>query len=297
MTPDFKTESEKSADTLRQMLGYDLRDLREILIALRPAAQQGGGRGFVALGGPFDPDQPPAVLAMLPTDRTTYMGATLLTSKPGKGDPVAIAFLERSILLIGDPASVRAAIERRAGGPGHLSPLLTRAAELSAKYHLWCVALNPNSAVPQGVTAPPSAASMEAAFQSVEEVVAGAILAPGVQAFVDLAARTEADAGTLRNAIALGAAGALQKAPPQYAKDLASFFQVNAQGKNVRLAFEIPQEKMMELYKEAMKQAVEHQRRAQPAPKTDVVIEGGQAPDAKPAPAGPDTGVVALPAP
>lgn len=281
MTPEFKAEFDKGGEQLKAMLGYDLRDLQEILIALRPATEQGGGQGLLVLRGPFDPDQPPGVMAMLPTDRTTYQGAALLTSKPGKGDPVAIAFLGGTALLLGDPASVRAAIDRKAAGVGQSSPLVAKAAEMSRMYHVWCVARNPQSAVPRGIPLPQNAAAMETAFQSIEEITAGVILAPALKLSLDLVARTEADAVALRDTINSSAADALKKAGPLYAKELANTFQVQAQGKSVRLSLEIPEEKMIEMVKAKMKEAADHQGQPKPEP----------AADDKPAPA-PNTDVV-----
>jgi hypothetical protein len=268
MTPEFKAEFDKSGDTLKEQLGYDLRDLQEILIALRPATEQGGGQGLLALRGPFDPDQPPAVMAMLPTERTTYQGVTLLTSKPGKGDPVAIAFLERSALLLGDPASVRAAIDRRAASPGQSSPLLAKAADMSRMYHIWCVAHDPKSVVPSGLPLPAAATGpFDAAFQSVEEVTAGLLLAPGFKVYVDLVARSEKDAGALRDTLASSAGDALKQAVPQDAKEMAGSLQIHAQGKSVQLSFEIPEQKMIEMFKAKMKEAAYHKGPTQPVPK------------------------------
>jgi hypothetical protein len=268
MTPEAKEQFDKGVAQVTQMLGYNLSDLLEIVIALRPAAAEGSGKGLVLFRGPFNAEEPPGVLAMLPTERSDYNGVPLLLTKPGKGDPIAIAFLDGSALVVGDPASVRGAIDRKKAGGGAPSPLAAKAAELSRTYHIWCVGRDLKSALPPGVGLPPNAAAVEDLSGAIEEVTAGAILAPGVSASLDVVARTPEDAAAIRDKLAAGIEEGLKKTTPDQAAQLKGAVHVEAQDKHVKLSFEIPEAQVLELIKAKMKEVAP----AQPPPNTEVTI-------------------------
>jgi hypothetical protein len=299
ITPEYRAQYEQSWESMKSMLGYDLSEVKEVVISLRPGAKPNGTRGLVIVRGPFDPDHPPGLLALLPMRQSTYEGVPLLVSAPEKGDPAAFAFLDRSGALFGDPASVRAAILRWKVGAGVHSPLLAKAEGLSRKYHFWCVARGLNSAMHRGAALPKAGQPFEGVLQSIEEVTFGMVVAPAFQASADLLARTEKDAAALRGAAGAAVASALAQAPQEEARDLLSNLKITSQARTVRLSIEIPEQKMVEILQEQMRLAANKWGRPQAPRNTDVVIQGGAASaTAAPAPkdAG-DTQVITLPGP
>jgi hypothetical protein len=264
----------------------------------------------VVVRGSFDPDHPPALLALLPTQRSAYQGVPLLVTKPDKGDPVAIAFLGRTLLLAGDPASVQEAISRWTSGVAAHSPWLARAEEMNRASHVWCLARDLQSAIPHGAALPKGADAITGALQSLEEITLGMTLAPDFKASVELLAHTAKDAAAIQGAVSMGMALAMMQSGPQKAKDLLKGVEVTTQERTVRLSLAIPEETLIEAVREQMKQGTPWWKGtpvgrpgearvtfSEEAPRsTEVVVQGGDpaVQPATPANAG-DTQVVVLP--
>ena len=294
LTAEYMSQYGQSWRSMKDTVGYDLRDIQEILVTLRPGPKSGSAQGLVMVRAPFDPEHPPSLLAMLFTQQTTHQGVPLWLTAPGKGDQFAMAFLHRSIALFGDPDSVRAAIARWTDGVGAPSPALAKATELSQKYHVWWMARDLASVVPRGVPAPKPGDPLQRAFQSAEELTFGMVTAPSVQASLNLLARTEKDAGALRDlldsSLRMALAQATGESGQALAKELLAHLQLTAQGRTVLLSFEIPEQKVFEMI-----DAQIQQKRKQNA---QVVVQGGTG-DAgpKPGPEAPATPVITLPVP
>lgn len=292
LTTEYMSQYGQSWKALKDTLGYDLRDIQEILVTLRPGPKPGSVQGLVIVRAPFDPDRPPSLLAMLPTQQTTYQGVPLWLSAPGKGEPFAIAFLHRSIALFGDPDNVRTAIARWTDGVGAPSPALAKATELSQKYHIWWIARDLGSVLPRGAPAPKPGDPLERAFQSIEELTFGMVTAPNLQASLNLLARTEKDAGALRDLFDSSVRMALSQATGEsgqaLAKELLAHLQLTAQGRALLLSFEIPEQKVFEMI-----EAQIQQKRNQNA---QIVVQGGTT-DARPKPGAETPRVITLPVP
>jgi len=233
-------------------------------------------------------------------------------TKPGKGDPMAIAFLGRTLFLAGDPASVRAAISRWNSGSASHSPVRAKAEEMSRTFHVWCVARNLRSMMPPGAALPKGADALESALQSAEEFTLGMTLAPDLKASVELVAHTAKDAAALKDALSVAMALAMTQSAPQKTKDLLRGVEITSQERTVRLSLAIPEEKMIEAFREQMKQGspwwkgtplgrpggptVGFQEVPQAPRSTEVVVQGSEAASkpAGPANAG-DTQVIVLP--
>ena len=312
LTPENRAQYEQRWKSMKDMLGFDLSQLQEAVISVRPGPAPKSAQGLLILRGPFDPDHPPVILMFLGVQRTMFEGVPLLVTKPGKGDPVAIAFLGRTLALAGDPPSVRAAISRWKAGSASHSPLLAKAEEMNRTFHVWCLARDLQSAMPHDAALPKGTDAIERAFQSIEEITVGMTLAPGFRASVDLVAHAAKDAAALQGAVSVAMAIAMAQSAPQKAKDFLKGVEITSKERTVRLSLVISEEKMIEAFKEQMKQGspwwkgtplghpggatVSFGEVPQAPQSTEVVVQGGEAASkpATPANTG-DTQVKVLP--
>ncbi|HOL71798.1 MAG TPA: hypothetical protein PKW45_10155, partial [Bryobacteraceae bacterium] len=111
-----------------------IRGIRGILLAA--PANNRGGRGLVLVRGSF----PPAALQTFAAGavESSFQGVRIFTKQ--QKQPVAVAFWEPSLLVGGDPETVRAFIARR-GSSGAPDPvLMAQAREMNASYDAWLVA-------------------------------------------------------------------------------------------------------------------------------------------------------------
>ena len=313
LRPEYRAQYEQRLKSMKDMLGFDLSQLREVVIGGRPGPGGKGGQGLVVVQGVFDPDHPPALLALLPTQRSAYQGVALMVTKPQKGDPVAIAFLGRTLLVAGDPASVRAAISRWKSGVAAHSSGLAKAEEMNRTFHVWCLARDLQSIVPHDPALPKGADAINGGLQSLEEITLGMTLAPDFKASVELLAHTAKDAAALQGAVSMGLALAMAHSAPQKAKDLLNALEITTQERTLRLSLAIPEEKLIEAVREQMRRSPDWMG-GSPAPLstdahvkftghgdvgpmrgvTEVVVQGGE----EPAPKNyRDTQVITLPAP
>ena len=234
LTPENRAQYEQRWKSMKDMLGFDLSQLQEAVISVRPGPAPKSAQGLLILRGPFDPDHPPVVLMFLGVQRTMFEGVPLLVTKPGKGDPVAIAFLGRTLALAGDPPSVRAAISRWKAGSASHSPLLAKAEEMNRTFHVWCLARDLQSAMPHDAALPKGTDAIERAFQSIEEITVGMTLAPGFRASVDLVAHAAKDAAALQGAVSVAMAIAMAQSAPQKAKDFLKGVEITSKERTVR---------------------------------------------------------------
>ncbi|HVN04059.1 MAG TPA: hypothetical protein VMT86_06545 [Bryobacteraceae bacterium] len=131
-----KQELELSA--MEKTMGFDpWRDVREVLVAAGPPDP---GAFLVLLRGTFG--VPRIVEAALANGGAaeTYNGAIVVQRRT---DKTALAFPGQTLAIIGPPATVRAAIDRKAG-PAVISPaLLEQVNQLSATQDAWFVSAAP----------------------------------------------------------------------------------------------------------------------------------------------------------
>ena len=128
-------------------------------------------------------------------DRTDYEGVPMLvSSKPGNG---AIAFLDNSIVVIGQPSDVKAAIHRRSQHTA-LPPALAAQVAKYGKDDMW-VATTGIPAPPLAGAAAQSPAGAKAAqyLQKLAGFNAGLRLSPDFEFSADIEARTEKDAAEM----------------------------------------------------------------------------------------------------
>lgn len=177
-------------------------------VFLSAPAQSGDSSGamqraaVVALQGTFDPSRLRRMLSAR-GKRQNYKGVELWSeSKVSVGGAGAqLAMVSPQLLLIGDTASLRAAIDNHASADPSRAydPIFLRATEMAPLYEVWFV-----GNTPPGQLAGTAAASAGpfAAFQNVESFEAGISIKQGMQLQFNLNTPTPAEASKIAQGLA-----------------------------------------------------------------------------------------------
>jgi len=242
--------------SLATMIGFNpMTDVTELLVAYTGAPAHAG----VALArGTFDPAKIVAAATLAGATTETYGGLTILEPKPAPAAATAttattpqptpgLAFLDSTLAVVGDVASVKAAIDRRTAPSVLPSALLTQVNQWSTTQDAWVVDTAPLSSLnlPAGAPKLPGGAQM---FQAVQQA------AGGVKFGANVVVTTQAQTDTAQNATAL--AGILQfvanLAQTQATQDpqataLLKSLTVTATGNAMNLTLSLPQAQIEQL--------------------------------------------------
>ncbi len=265
-----------------------VRGVSELLLAA--PVNNRGNRGVVLVRGSFTPAALQALAAG--TTESSFQGVRILTRQ--QKQPLSIAILEPSLLLGGDPQSVRSAIARRSL-PGSPDPVLTaQARELGASYDIWLVAGGGLAGLaPQK---PPSqfgalAGNLE---KSIQQLGAGVKFGPMLQISVDVATRTDKDATAMADALKMLIGLAASGKNAQQVKPMLDSLQLRVEANTVKLNIVIPEDQLM-----ATMQPAGTRRTRMTGRSPELVIQGSSPQNAgvtiQSSPS--DMGVVTLPAP
>src|SRR5262249_46705030 len=144
---------------LATLTGFDpTRDVQELLLASSGAP--GGKTGLALARGTFDANRIQAMIQMAGGTTEVYNGATLLED-PMKQN--AVAFLNPSLAVAGDIASVKGAIDRQSS-PTVLDPSVqAQVTQWSNSEDAWVISNTPPAALgPIAVAGQPNAAMLNA---------------------------------------------------------------------------------------------------------------------------------------
>jgi hypothetical protein len=184
---------------LMEATGFDpRRDLKEIVFASDSARRPGHGNGLLVASGQFDPGRIQAAIRAKGAEPTSYAGVDIFID--GKKSPSGgFAFLSASVVVAGDEALVRAAIDRkRKGGSGPSPALAAKASEWSAKADAWIVTTGSPADWSGHVTRRSEAGPFKSLpLDAVEQAAGGIKLGAAATLFVEAVARTEKDATAL----------------------------------------------------------------------------------------------------
>ncbi len=254
------------------MSGFNpLRDIGEILISAPAKGQK--GRGLFLLSGSFDPTRF-AELAVQPgMSASTWRGVQIITKK--QEQPLSLACLNSTIVVGGDPESVRTAIARRSNGGGPDPELAAKAAEMRAANDIWLVSrVSPadlTDKVPAGAVAGNPQLEL---LRSVEQASGGMKFGPDLLLTADLTAHTPKDAETIASTMRLfiGLAASSQRDAKQ-AGAILEKLALRAEGNSVKLSFSIPQAELTKSIESAMTRAAQVRLPEPPRPEpTGVTI-------------------------
>ena len=234
-------------DNLAQATGFDpRRDLQEIV-----AASGNGKTGFIVGRGVFQPQRISNMAAAAGASVSSYNGTDLLV---GRGAPNGLAFLDASTVVLGDVASLKAAIDRRAGGAQLSAALKQKALDTSARNDAWIVSVTP---IADLLAAAGAGANMQQVnlLQTVQQLALGLKFgASTVKLTGEAMTRTNEDAQALADVLRFLASMAQANAKgPDAARasalvDAAKF---SAEGTVMRLTLELPETQVEEMFQPA----------------------------------------------
>lgn len=177
-----------------QKAGFDpFRDISEVLIAAPAQAGKQKSRGLFIIRGSFDPTRF-AELAVDPTlSAITFRGVTILTKK--QAEPMSIACLDRSLMVGGDPESVRSAISRRGAPVGLDVAFVAKAVSLSRTYDIWLFSrVSPAMLAAEMPNAPAAAGPQMELIKSIEQASGGFKLGTDLLLAAEITTKTPKDA-------------------------------------------------------------------------------------------------------
>jgi hypothetical protein len=192
-------------------------------------------------------------------DASEYQGVPILAST-GKGNAV-IAFLDSSLVVIGQPADVKAAIGRR-GHPAGLPAALAEKLKRFSGYDAWMVAAGPFP-VPAAKVPPAAAgAPMVETLQRLESFDAGLRFNPDLEVSVEVVAGTVKDASGI--AAIMGWLYSAMQSPANGSgkKDAVENGKFEVHGRRILLSLNVPQEKVRAALEQMRAQAASQNKAA-----------------------------------
>jgi hypothetical protein len=231
---------------LATLLNFDpRRDVNELLVASTAAA---GHAGLVVARGVFDPVKIAAAALAAGAKSETYNGITILEDpKQANG----AAFLDSTLVVVGDVANVKAAIDRK-NSPSVLPPALaSQVSQWSQTEDAWVVTTVPPSLLKLSSGAPQvPGLTGQSAFSTVQQVAAGikfgSMVTLTAQAQTDTAENATNMAGALQF---LANLAQMQTAQNPQAGALLKSLTVAAQGVNVNIGLSLPADQFEQLAK------------------------------------------------
>ena len=249
------TQMQSNNTGLQQLIaltGFDpTRDVHELLAATNGTAGSKTPSGLVLARGNFDV----ATITALATGKgaaTEVYGGQTIIEDPNK--LAGIAFLEPTIVIAGDVASVKAAIDRPSSGAMLPAAVLTQVAQWSGSEDAWVITTVPlASLAPTGAPASPAAG----VFQQVQQAAGGVKFGDSVVGTAAIQADNAADATQLANAMQfLVNLAQMQSQSNSQLTSLAQGFSVSAQGTTVKVTVTLPEAQFQKLIQLEKKQAM-----------------------------------------
>jgi hypothetical protein len=233
---------------LATLLGFDpRRDVSELLVASTAVS---GSTGLAVARGVFDPAQIAAAALLAGATSEVFDGINILEDpKQTNG----VAFLDPTLVVVGDVANVKAAIDRQSQNkPSVLPSALSSQVDLwSRTEDAWVVATVPPSLLKLAPGAPQvPGLTGQSAFATVQQIAAGvkfgSTVALTAQAQTDTAENAASMAGALQF---LANLAQMQTAQNPHAGALLKSLTVTAQGVNVNIGLSLPADQFEQLVK------------------------------------------------
>jgi hypothetical protein len=236
------------------LVGFDPRqDLIELLAASNGSV--GNHQGLALATGTFNTGAITAAATLAGAKTESYHGATIVSDPNPKATvPAGIAFLGTNIVLAGDIADVKAAIDRQSAPSTIDSGLASQASILSGNQDAWFVSLVPPPAIkatPTGKgagTNGPAGMIPATALQQIVSGSGGVKFGTNVVVTAQAQADNAEDANTLAGMMQLLANMAKMQADknPQ-AASLANALNVTASGTNINITFTLAEDQLQKL--------------------------------------------------
>jgi hypothetical protein len=235
------------------------KGIREVFIAAPASGQK--GRVLILFNGTFDSAPLRALAKLGGMTEASVQGVTVFTKE--QQEPFSAALADSSLILAGDPASVKAALARRGGQPGGLDPAVAaKMRAVRASHHIWLLTTVPLADLARNAPQEAFGGALQGdAVKSILQVSGGLTFGPKLLIAFEVVTRTEQDATSmadgLRALIGMATMGdnAKQFAPLLQTLDL------KAEGATMKLSLAIAEEDIIKLLPPGM------QGQPAPAPK------------------------------
>ncbi|MGA2722998.1 MAG: hypothetical protein ABSG79_11375 [Bryobacteraceae bacterium] len=232
---------------LATLTGFDPRqDVDELLLASNSAP--GNKTGLALALGTFDPAKIAAAAQSAGAGVETYSGVSIIEDPKQQN---GLAFLDSTLMVAGNLASVKAAIDRRNGGPTIPATLLAQVNQLSSTEDAWAISTVPPSTLRPPAAAPPAAGvNVQNALQTIQSASGGVKFGSVVVVTAQAQAATPADASSLGDVLELLVSMAqLQASQHPEAAALAQSLVVSTQGSTVKFTLSLPEDQIQQLVK------------------------------------------------
>jgi len=189
--------------------GFDpRRDVSEIILASNDKPNTPQSQGLVLIKGVFDVSRMTAAAQANGGTITTFRGVDVVTY-PARGKQQfarGIAFLDPSTAILGDVASVEAAIQRGKTKAPASSSLLDKVAQVSINNDFWFVTLAPISQFAAALPDPNLSSALNGNVLAAINQLSGAVrFGDTVTISVEAVARTDKDAQALADVLKFAA--------------------------------------------------------------------------------------------
>ena len=233
---------------LATLTGFDpRRDVQELLLASSGAP--GSKTGLALALGAFDPAKIAAAAQLAGAGVETYSGVSIIE------DPQQLsgfAFLDSTLVVAGDVANVKAAIDRRSGGPTIPVTLAAQVNQLSSSQDAWAISTVPPATLKSPAAAAPSGsgATVQNALQKIESASGGVKFGSVVVLTGQALTATPQDASSLGDVLKLLVSVAqVQASQHPEAAALAQSLVVSTQGSTVKITLSVPEGQIQQLVK------------------------------------------------
>lgn len=230
--------------------GFDpRRDLREVLVASPSVDENARAGALVVVRGAFDEAKLTALASVNGGVVSSYNGVKLLTGPPNpRHAGPTIGYLGGGYLILGQDASVKAAIDRRQAAKPLDASLAARIQSAGGQYHAWVVTTTSPSELAGRVRNPNMAGAMKGdLLQAIESISAGVRFGANVELGGEANTRSDRDATALIDVMRFLVSMATSNAPPAFGK-IAETLQLTAEGATVRFSASIPEADFEKLF-------------------------------------------------
>lgn len=258
------TQLQSNNTGLQQLIaltGFDpTRDVHEVLAATNATPGSKSPSGLVLARGNFDPAKITALATSQGAVTETYgaAGVTIIEDPNKMG---GIAFSDPTLVIAGDIANVKAAIDRPSSGQSLPSAVLTQVGKWSGAEDAWVITTVPlGSLVPSGAVAGNAAATpnpMAGVLQQIQTMAGGVKFGNSVVGTAAIQADNAADATQLANTIQfLVNLAQMQSQSNTQLPNLAQAVSVNAAGTTVTITVTLPSAQFQQLFQMEKRAAV-----------------------------------------
>jgi len=236
---------DQQLQALAAVTGFDPRqDVNELLVATNGGA--GSDVGLALARGTFNVSAITNAATLAGSATAAYMGITIVETPDGKK---GFAFLDSTLAIFGDVASVEGAIARQPSSAQHLSStVVSQINQLSGANDAWVLTTVPPASLQPSGAAPIVPGVNAQTLQQIQQISAGVKFGANVTVTAQAQMDTAQDATTLAGMLQLVANMAqmqTQKAPELAV--LAKSLTASASGSTVTVTFSMPEAQIQQL--------------------------------------------------